>query len=610
MHPRRPQPQRSPPIRTTTWPISPAAPRPVHGRPPSTMPPPTPVPQNTPSSEWYGRPAPSSNSASVATWTSLPRCARVPSACSSAAPRANSPSQFGRFRALVTVPARASTSPGEPTPTPASASVSTPAWCAASVIAAAIVAATSSGPPSVGVGWRAWPSTALPASTTTAWIFVPPRSMPPRGAPFGVLMTRHAMPMDRTRMELPSAVLAAVAAAEAGVLLLRPREDPIAPAPVSEHDHFSDEEIARAKAYRRPQRLLALVGMALDTAALAALTTTPPGVLRRRRKRPVAAAAATGAALAAGLTVAGLPLSAVSRRRALKVGLATQSWPGWAADVAKSTAIGAAFSGAGGGAAVALMRRFPRAWWVPGAGALFGFGVLTTYLGPVVLDPIFNRFTPLPAGRERTDVLDLAERAGVAVGEVYEVDASRRTTAANAYVNGLGRTKRVVLFDTLMRDFTRDEVRFVVSHELGHVRHDDVPRLLAYLAIVAPVMTLAIARVTEALQPRDEPAGPRAVPALALAAMLVGAPVSAIANRLSRRIEARTDDFALRLTNAPEPFIGFEKRITVKNIAEPEPPAWAELLFGTHPTTLQRIGAAVAFRESGRPADRRTPAGS
>src|SRR5919202_835224 len=524
MRPSRPQPRRSPPIRTTTWPISPAAPRPIQGRPSSTIPPPTPVPQNTPRSERYGRPAPSSNSASVATWTSLPRCARVPSACSSAAPSANSPSQPGRFRALATVPALASTSPGDPTPTPASASVSTPAWCAASVIAAAIAAATSSGPPSVGVGWRACPSTVLPASTTTAWIFVPRRWMPPRGARLGVLMTRHAMPMDRTRLELPSAVLAAVAAAEASVLLLRPREDPIAPAPVRETDHFSADEIARAKAFRRPQRALALAGMAL--------------------------------------------------------------------------------SAAGAAAGVALMRRLPRTWWAPGAGVAFGFGVLTTWLGPVVLDPIFNRFTPLPEGEARRDVLELAERAGVEVGEVYEVDASRRTTAANAYVNGIGATKRVVLFDTLLRDFSRDEIRLVVAHELGHVRHRDVPRFLAFLALAAPAAMLAIAHATRRLVPHDEPAGPRTVPAVALAAMLVGAPVSAVFNQLSRRIEARTDEFALRLTDAPEPFIAFERGITIKNVAEPEPPRWARLLFGSHPTTLERIGAAVAFRDAARPAAR------
>src|SRR3954470_5708566 len=613
MHPSRPQPQRSPPMRTTTWPISPATPRPVHGRPSSTMPPPTPVPQKTPSSDRYGRPAPSSNSASVATCTSLPRCARVPSASCSVAPSANSPSQPVGSLALVTAPAFGSTPPGEPTPTPASASVSTPAWWAASVIAAAIAAATASGPPSVGVGWRACPITAWSGSTTTAWIFVPPRSMPPRGAPeFVPDMTRHAMPMDRRhRMtSLAVAVAGAVAAAEAGVRLLRPREPAIEPAAVEASDYFSAGEIERARAFRRPQRALALAGVAADAALLAALVARPPRALARRHRRPVAAAAATGAALSAGLTAATLPISAVSRTRSLKVGLATQSWPGWAADVAKSSAIGALFAGAGAGAGVALMRRFPRGWWAPGAAVVVGFGVATTYLGPVVLDPIFNRFTPLPEGRERADVLELARLAGVDVGEVYEVDASRRTTAANAYVNGLGRTKRVVLFDTLMRDFTRDEVRLVVAHELGHVRHDDVRRLLAFLAILAPAGTLAVALLAEALQPEGEPIGPRALPALALAAMLVGTPVTAIATRLSRGIEARTDAFALRLTNAPEPFIGFEQRITVKNIAEPEPPAWAELLFGTHPTTLQRIGAAVAFRESAPREERRTPAGS
>jgi STE24 endopeptidase len=412
------------------------------------------------------------------------------------------------------------------------------------------------------------------------------------------------MPMDRTRLELPSAVLAAVAAAEAGVLLLRPREDPIAPAPVRETDHFSADEIARAKAFRRPQRALALAGMALDTAALAALAARPPNALRRRYRRPVAAAAATGAALATGLTVAGLPLSAISRRRALKVGLATQSWPAWGADVAKATAIGAAFSAGGAAAGVALMRRLPRTWWAPGAGVAFGFGVLTTWLGPVVLDPIFNRFTPLPEGEARRDVLELAERAGVEVGEVYEVDASRRTTAANAYVNGIGATKRVVLFDTLLRDFSRDEVRLVVAHELGHVRHRDVPRFLAFTALASPAAMLAIAHATRHLLPDGEPAGPRTVPAVALAAMLVGAPVAAVFNQLSRRIEARTDEFALRLTGAPEPFIAFERGITLKNIAEPDPPRWVRLLFGSHPTTLERIGAAVAFRDAARPAAR------
>ena len=132
------------------------------------------------------------------------------------------------------------------------------------------------------------------------------------------------------------------------------------------------------------------------------------------------------------------------------------------------------------------IRRFGRDWWAPGAAAVAGFAVVFTYLGPVVLDPMFNQFTALPAGETREDVLDLARRAGVEVGEVYEVDASRRTTAANAYVTGLGHTKRVVLYDTLLKEFTPAETRLVVAHELGHVRHKDVPGGLLWLALVAP----------------------------------------------------------------------------------------------------------------------------
>ena len=122
-----------------------------------------------------------------------------------------------------------------------------------------------------------------------------------------------------------------------------------------------------------------------------------------------------------------------------------------------------------------------------------------------MLDPVFNKFTPLPAGATRDDVLELAKKAGVDVGEVYEVDASRRTTAANAYVTGLGHTKRVVLYDTLLKDFTPAETRLVVAHELGHVRYRDVPHGLLWLALVAPFATLVVARVGEKLTTRRAP---------------------------------------------------------------------------------------------------------
>jgi STE24 endopeptidase len=294
------------------------------------------------------------------------------------------------------------------------------------------------------------------------------------------------------------------------------------------------------------------------------------------------------------LTVVTLPLAAISRQRGVDVGLVTQSWGGWGVDVVKGTAIGGVFAAGGGALLVVGMRRFGRDWWAPGAAAVVVLAVVFTYLGPVVLDPVFNKFTPLPAGSTRSDVLELARRAGVDVGEVYSVDASRRTTAANAYVTGIGRTKRVVLYDTLLKDFTPAETRLVVAHELGHVRFRDVPHGLLWLALVAPVATFAVARAGERL---TRP-GTTAVPAVALSLAVLAPAVTTIANQLSRAIERRADAFALSLTGEPDAMVDFERRITVKNVGDPEPPRWQQVVLGTHPTTMERIGQALATRGS------------
>ncbi|HEY8865901.1 MAG TPA: M48 family metallopeptidase, partial [Solirubrobacteraceae bacterium] len=276
-------------------------------------------------------------------------------------------------------------------------------------------------------------------------------------------------------------------------------------------------------------------------------------------------------------------------------------WSGWAGDVAKSSAIGALFAAGGGLLLVALMRRWPRAWWAPGSVIAVGLGAAFLFVGPVLLDPLFNKFTPLPAGQVRSDVLDLARRAGVKVGQVYEVDASRRTTAANAYVTGLGATKRVVLYDTLVKHFTRDERRLVVAHELGHVHYHDVPRGLIFLALVAPAALFGAARLTKRLAGAEAIGTPRALPAAVLSIALASGAVTTVSNQLSRRIEARADTFSLTLTGAPEPFISFERRIALRNVADPQPAGWVTALLATHPPTLQRIGAAVAYERGERP---------
>jgi STE24 endopeptidase len=390
-------------------------------------------------------------------------------------------------------------------------------------------------------------------------------------------------------------VLLALAAAEAGVRVLSPRERPIEPAQIDLHSYFSDAEIQRGARFARPQAALALGRAAVEVAALGLVVRRPPRWLSQRVQRPVVVGAATGAALAVGLSLTPLPLAAIARKRGMAVGLVTQSWRGWAADLLKGWAIEAALAASGGAAAVAMTRRYPRQWWLPaGAGAVV-FGAGLAALAPVVLEPVFNDFTPLPGGETRSDVFELARAAGVKVGEVYSVDASRRTTAANAYVSGLGPTKRVVLFDTLLDRYSRDEIRVVVAHELAHVRNRDVARGVAYAALVAPAAALAVQRLSWELSPQR--GTPAALPALALAAAVVGAPTGLIGNRLSRAIERRSDAYSLMLTGAPEAFISFERAIALQNVADLEPPRWLTALLATHPPTAERIAAAVAYSE-------------
>jgi STE24 endopeptidase len=390
-------------------------------------------------------------------------------------------------------------------------------------------------------------------------------------------------------------MLLALAAAEGGVRLLSPRERPIEPADVDLHSFFSDAEIERGSRFARPQLALGLGRAAIEIGALALVVRRPPRWLSGGSGRAAVRGALGGAGLAVGLSLPALPLSAIARRRGIAVGLVTQSWRGWASDLAKGAAIESALAAAAGSAAVALTKRYPRRWWLPTSAGSVLFGAALAALAPVVLDPIFNDFTPLPEGQTRSDVLDLARAAGVKVGEVYSVDASKRTTAANAYVAGLGPTKRVVLFDTLLDRYSRDEIRVVVAHELGHVRNRDVPRGVLYAALVAPAAALAVQRLSWELSPERGTAG--ALPALALAAAAVGAPTGLIGNRLSRAIERRSDAYSLALTDAPAAFISFERAIAVQNVADLEPPRWLTSLLATHPPTAERIGSAVSFAE-------------
>ena len=398
------------------------------------------------------------------------------------------------------------------------------------------------------------------------------------------------------------AAVAMLIIAEVAVLLLSPSDEAPEPVPVTESDYFSQAELARADDYRSGQRWLLLAGLAVEGAVLVSVAFGHPAPVRRALdrlgRRPVLGAAAAGAGVSLLTTIATLPVSLISHERSVDVGLSTQSLGSWFWDVARSAGITALLTAGGAALLMALVRRFPRAWPVPGAVVVSGLAVVFVWIGPVVLAPIYNKFEPLPdSSRARADVLELGREAGVDIGQVYRIDASRRSTALNAYVDGIGSTKRVVLYDNLLKRAARPELRSIVAHELGHVAHDDVPRGILYVVLVTPLglvfareLVLAIAR-----RSGTDPASPAAIPAYLLALAFTALILNVPGNQLSREVEASADNFALELTHDPEALIKVQRQLARTNLSDPDPPGLYSWLFGTHPSTVDRIGAALAY---------------
>ena len=407
-------------------------------------------------------------------------------------------------------------------------------------------------------------------------------------------------------MRLGVTAVAAVVVAEAAAWLLRPR-DIEQPVQVNENAYFSHAELTKARDYASGQRLILVGGLLAEGAVLVLLASGRPAVsrrfLERLGQRPVLGGAAAAAGLSVTVAAVTLPFGIWAHERSVDVGLSTQDIGGFLSDWGKGTAVGAVLAGLLGTFGLWLMRRFGSRWWIPGSAAVVAGAAIITWLAPVVIAPLFNKFDELPPGQARSDVLELARKAGVDVGHVYEVDASKRTTAINAYVNGLGSSKQVVLYDTLIHDLDQGERRAVVAHELGHVHGNDIQRGLLFVAIVTPLSLVFISLMAGGIARGRgvRPGTPAFLPAFALAIAATSFVIGIPGNQLSRAVEARADTFSLQLTNDPHGMIELQQQLADRNLADPNPPGIFTVLFGTHPSATDRIGAAVAWEQGERP---------
>ncbi|MGW0803083.1 M48 family metallopeptidase [Nonomuraea sp. NPDC002799] len=361
---------------------------------------------------------------------------------------------------------------------------------------------------------------------------------------------------------------------------------------------FTAAQIARSQAFDAATTLPSYLSLALTVIFTGLLVATPFGAkVLGRLKGPWWLRVVLGVVVITVIVeVIRLPLGIWFETILRDYGLSVQDWAGWAGDRLKSLGVETFLLCLMLVVLVALARKVRR-WWIPAAIGAFALALVASFVYPVVFEPLFNDFTSMREGPLRANLLTMAERDGVPVEDVLVADASRRTTALNAYVSGFGATRRIVVYDTLLQAPQR-EVELVVAHELGHAKYGDVlyGTLIgglgsAFGAILLFLVFGPLRRRTGVASVAD----PRAVGAI-IGLMTLGSLIMGpLQNLITRHIEARADVHALDLTRDPATFIAMQKRLAITNISDLSPDAVEYVLYASHPSSPERIALARSW---------------
>jgi len=371
----------------------------------------------------------------------------------------------------------------------------------------------------------------------------------------------------------------------------------------------------KASRYHRLKRTARIVSVALTAALAVAFVSSGASAWWRDRCLTLAHAAwplaggewaavallyVTGVAFAAELV--GLPLAwygghVVERR----YGMTTLTLAGWARDHVKGGLLGFGLGVAATLVVFGAMEWSPAWWWAPAAAVVAVASVAMTWLAPVIVFPLFFRFKPLERPELAARLAVLARRAGAEIRGAFEWSLGDRTRAANAALVGMGATRRIILSDTLLAQYSDEEIEVILAHELAHHVHGDLWRILGADALLT-VGALLVAHL--ALMAAEGWGGLRgvgdvaALPVLLLAAGAWSLLTMPVVNGLSRAHERRADRFALDLTANPDAFVSAMRRLGAQNLADEYPSPLVEALFHSHPPLPQRIAAARAWRGS------------
>lgn len=366
--------------------------------------------------------------------------------------------------------------------------------------------------------------------------------------------------------------------------------------------YFSPAELDRINEFRTVTRWFWIATTLIELGVLAVLAWRGrrlASVVRRVLRLPAGAHVRCGAAVAAfcwfAVWFATLPVDLVRHWWYRRYDLTEQGYGAWVGDRALALVVTTVVVVLAVGVAVYLAVRFGRRWWLVGSAAIVVLGVLGVLVQPLVIEPLFNRFAPIGDRNLAARIETLGNRLGVDVESVDVSDASRRTTTVNAGVSGIGPTRHVVLYDTLLDGrFTEAEILWVCAHELAHVARGHVWKGAAWFALFAIPSLAVIAWITERRGGLRDPAVVPLALVCTFALSLLTLPAQ---NSISRHYETEADWIALRLTDDPASQISTQLQFTRAGLAEPDPPAWALFVLGSHPTAMQRIAMATVAAE-------------
>lgn len=368
--------------------------------------------------------------------------------------------------------------------------------------------------------------------------------------------------------------------------------------------HFSVETLTSGRQFSREVQVMVTLNYLASVAVMLWLCFRPSGVrllqrleaLGRGRFWPAALAVLVGLILFSALV--DLPFAyylELWHERAY--GVSHQTVPDWLMQQGKSLLVGLATSCLFYLPILWMIRRWPGRWWIPASLLNFAFSGLMALLYPLVLLPLFNELRPVEDPALHSMIQRLADRAGVEVEALREIRVSHETSRVNAMVTGLGPTKQVIFYDTLLQQFTPEEVEVVMAHELAHAAHHDVAVnwLLGGLGETAVFWAAAwVLRRSVDVAPLSPPAphAPRGIALLFLLLLLAGQITAPFSNAISRRAEVRADQFALTVTGNPDAFIATFKKLGQGNPGEVDPHPVVELLSHSHPSIVSRIRTA------------------